>query len=124
MASGYYKEGITPVNAETDYRTNLWMCYWAGYGGYVPRKCATEMDGAGKRLTGLDIGLILDLIGHLISATSNRDTLSIVLNAAIFSSAKMSWNPVVKFTWVADDSKSTSVREYQVEIGVLGSDIS
>ena len=88
------------------------------------RKCATEVDCAGKRLAVLGIEFILGLTGHFIPATSNRNTLSIVLNAAIFSSAKMSCDSVVMFTSVADGKKSTSVREYQVEIGVLRSDIS
>ena len=92
--------------------------------GWFRRKCATEIDWAGKRLTVLGIGLLLGLIGNFNSATSNRDTFSIVLDAAIFSSAKMSCDSVVMFTCVADDKKLTSVREYQVEIGVFRSDIS
>ena len=91
---------------------------------WLRRKCATEIDWAGKRLTVLGIGFILGLTSHFISATSNRDTLGITLNAEIFSSAKMSCDSVVMFTCVADDKKLTSVREYQVEIGVLRSDIS
>ena len=91
---------------------------------WLRRKCGTEIDRAGERLTVHGIGLILSLTGPFISATSNLDSLSIALGTKIFSSAKMSWNSAVIFAYVADDKKSTSVREYQVAIGVFRSDIS
>ena len=87
-------------------------------------KCDTEIDRAEKKRIVQGIWLILGLNGCFISETSNGDPLSIVVNTEIVSAAQMSWYSVVMFACLADDKNSTSVREDQVEIGVLGSDIS